>query len=57
MTRDATASLFASRILMGTNDGRLIAIDAANRRRVHAMTFGDGGQVVIDVGMELLWPG
>ncbi len=52
--QDASASC-SSRILMGTNDGRLIAIDAASGDA--CAEFGDGGQVVIDVGMELLWPG
>ncbi len=43
------------RILMGTNDGRLIAIDAHTG---HAcLGFGEQGQVVLDVGMELIWPG
>jgi quinoprotein glucose dehydrogenase len=44
-----------SRILMGTNDGRLIAIDAATGQR--CSRFGKGGEVRLDVGMELLWPG
>ncbi len=51
---DATASC-ASRILMGTNDGRLIAIDA--RTGDSCPNFGQQGQVVLDVGMELVWPG
>lgn len=51
---DATASC-ASRILMGTNDGRLIAIDA--RTGDYCPNFGQQGQVVLDVGMELVWPG
>ncbi|MDH3439745.1 MAG: pyrroloquinoline quinone-dependent dehydrogenase [Gammaproteobacteria bacterium] len=45
----------ASRILMGTNDARLIAIDATNGRR--CSEFGDNGEVRIDPGMELWWPG
>ena len=44
-----------SRILMGSNDGRLIAIDAKSGERCAG--FGDDGQVVLDVGMELVWPG
>jgi quinoprotein glucose dehydrogenase len=43
------------RILMGTNDGRLIAIDARSGNSCPG--FGDQGQVVLDVGMELVWPG
>jgi len=45
----------ASRILMGTNDGRLIAIDAESGKA--CPEFGDDGQVVLDVGMDLIWPG
>jgi quinoprotein glucose dehydrogenase len=45
----------ASRILMGTNDGRLLAIDAATGDSCSG--FGDNGQVVLDVGMDLVWPG
>ena len=45
----------ASRILMGTNDGRLIAINAATGES--CADFGENGQVVLDVGTELVWPG
>ncbi len=45
----------ASRIFMGTNDARLIAIDATTGTRCSA--FGDNGEVRIDPGMELWWPG
>ncbi len=45
----------ASRIFMGTNDARLIAIDAKTGKRCPA--FGDNGEVRIDPGMELWWPG
>jgi len=44
-----------SRILMGTNDGRLIAIDSRNGEI--CPDFGQNGQVVLDIGMELVWPG
>ena len=40
---------------MGTNDGRLIAIDASTGDSCPG--FGRQGQVVLDVGMELVWPG
>lgn len=40
---------------MGTNDARLIALDAKNGEL--CSSFGDRGQVHIDPGMELLWPG
>jgi len=45
----------SSRIFMGTNDGRLIAIDATNGQP--CADFGDIGEVSIDPGMELWWPG
>ena len=45
----------ASRILMGTNDGRLIAVDAKNGEP--CSDFGDNGQVSLDIGMPLVWPG
>ncbi|MDH3739936.1 MAG: PQQ-binding-like beta-propeller repeat protein, partial [Alphaproteobacteria bacterium] len=44
-----------SRIFMGTNDARLIAIDAKDGRR--CQEFGTDGEVRIDPGMELWWPG
>ena len=45
----------ARRIFMGTNDARLIAIDADDGRRCAA--FGVDGEVRIDPGMKLWWPG
>lgn len=45
----------AARIFMGTNDARLIAVDADTGRA--CADFGDAGQVRIDPGMKLLWPG
>ena len=45
----------ASRIFMGTNDARLIAIDATSGSR--CSDFGEDGEVRIDPGMELWWPG
>jgi quinoprotein glucose dehydrogenase len=52
---DDPGAACSPRILMGTNDGRLIAIDAHTG---HAcLGFGEQGQVVLDVGMELVWPG
>jgi len=44
-----------SRIFMGTNDARLIAIDARTGKR--CPSFGDNGEVRVDPGMELWWPG
>jgi quinoprotein glucose dehydrogenase len=40
---------------MGTNDARLIAIDASDGRRCER--FGVNGEVRIDPGIELWWPG
>jgi quinoprotein glucose dehydrogenase len=45
----------ATRIFMGTNDHRLIALDAETG--VHCEGFGKAGEVSIDPGMELAWPG
>ena len=44
-----------SRIFMGTNDVRVIALDA--RTGIPCADFGDHGEVKLDVGMQLLWPG
>lgn len=44
-----------SRIFVGTNDARLIAIDAGTGERCRA--FGVNGEVRIDPEMALLWPG
>jgi quinoprotein glucose dehydrogenase len=56
--RDATAAAGAAcagRIFMGTNDSRLIALDATTGER--CASFGDNGEVVIEPGMDLVWPG
>ena len=45
----------SARIFMGTNDARLIAVDADSGRACN--DFGTAGQVHIDIGMPLLWPG
>ena len=44
-----------SRIFMGTNDVRIIALDA--KTGVPCADFGEKGEVKIDVGKALLWPG
>lgn len=44
-----------SRIFMGTNDVRLIALDARTGRPCTG--FGKGGEVRPDIGMPLEWPG
>ena len=50
-----TNGMCANRIFMGTNDARLIALDAATGSRCRG--FGTEGEVRIDPGMPLLWPG
>ncbi len=45
----------SERIYMGTVDSRLIAVDAQNG--LPCAGFGDSGQVQINPGMHLLWPG
>jgi quinoprotein glucose dehydrogenase len=44
-----------ARIFMGTNDARLIALDA--RSGAPCADFGTNGEIRIDVGMPLEWPG
>lgn len=45
----------AGRVFMGTNDGRLIALSLEDGAPVSA--FGAAGEVAIDPGMPLTWPG
>jgi quinoprotein glucose dehydrogenase len=44
-----------SRLFMGTNDARVIALDA--KTGTPCADFGEGGEVKIDIGKPLLWPG
>lgn len=44
-----------ARIFTGTNDVRLIALDA--RTGVPCADFGDHGEIKVDTGMKLEWPG
>jgi quinoprotein glucose dehydrogenase len=44
-----------ARIFMGTNDARVIALDA--RTGIPCADFGDNGEVKLDIGTRLLWPG
>ncbi|MET0674630.1 MAG: pyrroloquinoline quinone-dependent dehydrogenase [Bradyrhizobium sp.] len=44
-----------ARIFMGTNDARVIALDA--RTGTPCADFGTGGEIKIDTGMALEWPG
>ena len=52
--RDRGASC-AARIFMGTNDSRVISLDAATG--APCGDFGRNGEVVIDPGKDLVWPG
>ena len=45
----------AARIFSGTNDGRLVAVDA--KTGAPCEEFDGDGEVYIDPGMELVWPG
>jgi quinoprotein glucose dehydrogenase len=51
----AAGAACRSRIFMGTNDVRLIALDA--RTGVPCAAFGSNGEVAIEIGKQLLWPG
>jgi quinoprotein glucose dehydrogenase len=44
-----------ARIFMGSNDARVIALDA--RTGIPCADFGGGGEVKVDVGKSLAWPG
>lgn len=44
-----------ARIFMGTNDVRLIALDA--KTGLPCADFGKGGEIKLDIGMPLEWPG
>ena len=44
-----------SRIFMGTNDFRIIALDA--RTGIPCVDFGTNGEVTLDIGKPLVWPG
>jgi len=51
----AAGAACRSRIFMGTNDVRLIALDA--RTGMPCAGFGSNGEVPIEIGKPLLWPG
>lgn len=51
----AAGTVCRSRIFMGTNDARLIALDAENGKPCDA--FGDHGEIRIAIGKTLQWPG
>lgn len=50
-----TTDVCPVRLLMGTNDGRLIAIDAKTGEPCGG--FGNNGELRIEPGMDLVWPG
>ena len=52
---EASSGLCSTRIFMGTNDARLIALDLATGRRCPG--FGKDGEIQIDPGIALIWPG
>ncbi|WP_371745099.1 pyrroloquinoline quinone-dependent dehydrogenase [Bradyrhizobium sp. U87765 SZCCT0109] len=45
----------ASRLFMGTNDARVVALDARTGKR--CSDFGDNGEAKLDPGTTLEWPG
>ncbi len=51
----AQAAVCRSRIFMGTNDARVIALDA--RTGLPCADFGTAGEVRPEIGMTLEWPG
>ncbi|WP_298270419.1 pyrroloquinoline quinone-dependent dehydrogenase [uncultured Bradyrhizobium sp.] len=53
--RAAEGAACKSRIFTGTNDTRLIALDARTGKL--CTDFGNGGEIKIDAGMKLEWPG
>src|SRR5579871_853083 len=44
-----------SRVFMGTNDARVIALDT--RTGAPCADFGEAGEIKLDIGKPLLWPG
>ena len=54
-TRTDDTGTCPKRILMGTNNGLLVALDAQTGTR--CADFGDNGIVTLDPGKDLLWPG
>jgi len=53
--RAAENTACRARIFMGTNDVRVIALDA--RTGIPCADFGSNGEIKIDAGMTLEWPG
>src|ERR1700676_3259369 len=53
--RAAAKAACRARIFMGTNDARVIALDA--RTGIPCADFGAGGEVKVDIGKPLVWSG
>jgi quinoprotein glucose dehydrogenase len=51
----ARSTVCAARIFTATNDARVIALDLATGKPCD--DFGDHGEVHVEIGMDLLWPG
>ena len=51
----AGAAACRARIFMGTNDARVIALDA--KSGIPCADFGANGEIKLDIGMPLEWPG
>jgi quinoprotein glucose dehydrogenase len=54
-TKAAENAVCRARIFMGTNDARMIALDA--KTGVPCADFGDHGEIKLDAAKPLLWPG
>ena len=54
-TRRAEGAACRARIFMGTNDVRVIALDA--RTGIPCADFGSNGEIRLEIGMPLEWPG
>jgi quinoprotein glucose dehydrogenase len=54
-TKAAENATCRARIFMGTNDARVIALDA--KTGIPCADFGDRGEVRLDTAKPLLWPG
>lgn len=52
---EATSGVCSARVLAATNDGRVMALDLETGKPCG--DFGTGGEVKIDPGMQLKWPG
>src|SRR5882757_902933 len=53
--RAAETAPCRARIFMGTNDVRVIALDA--RSGIPCADFGVGGEIKLEIGRQLVWPG